>query len=261
MYVTSQKPYTVIHRVGSVAFYFCSLFMINPTAGKQQHPIVQCISEILLCFHMQDEALSPQSQLSPVSVCSDSSGFSVNSPPAKKAPKRNIQTTRGEASFSSYLYLHTLSQKQGKFCGALWGSWNSEIKSGIEIAAQVVSHEKGRTYLYLKKGNLPELKPASPKYLTISVSLSHSINPNLLTRTTSQTGSANQEAHPNWSEGFHPAKTTDYSCAAGSCCSPPAGQDNHHPAFADHHAACGQTSSCQHPTSTPCRSELALHHS
>lgn len=50
--------------------------------------------EALSPYSLNDEALSPQSQLSPISVCSDSSGFSVNSPPAKKAPKRTIQTAR-----------------------------------------------------------------------------------------------------------------------------------------------------------------------
>lgn len=42
-------------------------------------------------YFFQDEAMSPQSQPSPVSVCSESSGLSVSSPPAKKAPKRNAQ--------------------------------------------------------------------------------------------------------------------------------------------------------------------------
>ncbi|XP_059197043.1 cyclic AMP-dependent transcription factor ATF-6 alpha [Centropristis striata] len=50
--------------------------------------------EALSPYFLQDEALSPQSQPSPVSVCSESSGFSVNSPPAKKTPKRTSQTTR-----------------------------------------------------------------------------------------------------------------------------------------------------------------------
>ncbi|KAK5931118.1 hypothetical protein CgunFtcFv8_027295 [Champsocephalus gunnari] len=50
--------------------------------------------EALSPYFLQDEALSPQSQLSPVSFCSESSSYSVNSPPAKKAPKRNSQTAR-----------------------------------------------------------------------------------------------------------------------------------------------------------------------
>uniref|UniRef100_UPI0037E94EE8 cyclic AMP-dependent transcription factor ATF-6 alpha n=1 Tax=Semicossyphus pulcher TaxID=241346 RepID=UPI0037E94EE8 len=49
--------------------------------------------EALSPYSLLDEALSPQSQLSPVSVCSESSGFSV-SPPAKKAPKRTSQAAR-----------------------------------------------------------------------------------------------------------------------------------------------------------------------
>lgn len=77
---------------------------------------------------------------------------------------------------------------------------------------------------------------------------------------TSQTSSANQEADSDWPEGFHPAEAADYSCALGSCSSSPAGQDNHHPAPADHCAACGQTNSGQHPTSAPSRSEPTLQH-
>ncbi|KAK5907553.1 hypothetical protein CesoFtcFv8_005387 [Champsocephalus esox] len=50
--------------------------------------------EALSPYFLQDEALSPQSQLSPVSFCSESSSYSVNAPPAKKAPKRNSQTAR-----------------------------------------------------------------------------------------------------------------------------------------------------------------------
>lgn len=52
--------------------------------------------EALSPYSLHDEALSPQSQLSPVSVCSESSGFSVISLPAKKAPKRTSQTTRAK---------------------------------------------------------------------------------------------------------------------------------------------------------------------
>lgn len=61
----------------------------------------------LLLFRVQDEALSPESQLSPVSFCSESSGFSGIAPPTKKAPKRSSQTTRGEAAASSYSHLYT----------------------------------------------------------------------------------------------------------------------------------------------------------
>ncbi|XP_068447843.1 cyclic AMP-dependent transcription factor ATF-6 alpha [Clinocottus analis] len=45
-------------------------------------------------YYLKDEAMSPQSQPSPVSVCSESSGFSVTSPPAKRAPKRTNQNAR-----------------------------------------------------------------------------------------------------------------------------------------------------------------------
>uniref|UniRef100_A0A8C9ZI20 Activating transcription factor 6 n=1 Tax=Sander lucioperca TaxID=283035 RepID=A0A8C9ZI20_SANLU len=50
--------------------------------------------EALSPYFLQDEALSPQSQSSSVSVCSESSGFSLISSPAKKAPKRTSQTAR-----------------------------------------------------------------------------------------------------------------------------------------------------------------------
>lgn len=49
-----------------------------------------------ICFCMQDEALSPQSQPSPLSVCSEFSGFSEISPPPKKAAKRTNQATRAK---------------------------------------------------------------------------------------------------------------------------------------------------------------------
>ncbi|XP_022615183.1 cyclic AMP-dependent transcription factor ATF-6 alpha isoform X2 [Seriola dumerili] len=52
--------------------------------------------EALSPYSLQDEALSPQSQLSPVSVCSESSGFSEISPPVKTAPKRTSPTTRAK---------------------------------------------------------------------------------------------------------------------------------------------------------------------
>ncbi|XP_041646887.1 cyclic AMP-dependent transcription factor ATF-6 alpha [Cheilinus undulatus] len=52
--------------------------------------------EALSPYSLLDEAPSPQSQLSPVSVCSESSGFSVDSSPTKKAAKRTSQTTRAK---------------------------------------------------------------------------------------------------------------------------------------------------------------------
>uniref|UniRef100_A0A146P5R9 Cyclic AMP-dependent transcription factor ATF-6 alpha n=1 Tax=Fundulus heteroclitus TaxID=8078 RepID=A0A146P5R9_FUNHE len=45
---------------------------------------------------LHDEALSPQSQLSPISISSESSGFSEISPPPKKAAKRSTQGTRAK---------------------------------------------------------------------------------------------------------------------------------------------------------------------
>uniref|UniRef100_A0A671V836 Activating transcription factor 6 n=1 Tax=Sparus aurata TaxID=8175 RepID=A0A671V836_SPAAU len=47
--------------------------------------------EALSPYSLQDEALSPQSQLSPFSFCSESSGFSGIAPPAKKAPRRSTK--------------------------------------------------------------------------------------------------------------------------------------------------------------------------
>ncbi|XP_039985169.1 cyclic AMP-dependent transcription factor ATF-6 alpha isoform X2 [Xiphias gladius] len=52
--------------------------------------------EALSPYSLQDEALSPQSQPSPVSVCSESSDFSEISSPAKRAPKRTSQTARAQ---------------------------------------------------------------------------------------------------------------------------------------------------------------------
>uniref|UniRef100_A0A7N6C290 BZIP domain-containing protein n=1 Tax=Anabas testudineus TaxID=64144 RepID=A0A7N6C290_ANATE len=52
--------------------------------------------EALSPYSLQDEALSPQSQPSPISVCSDSSGFSEISLPPKKAPKRTSQAVRAK---------------------------------------------------------------------------------------------------------------------------------------------------------------------
>ncbi|KAF7657861.1 hypothetical protein LDENG_00021050 [Lucifuga dentata] len=52
--------------------------------------------EALSLYSSPDEALSPQSQPSPISVCSESSGFSEISPPAKKAVRRSSQTPRAK---------------------------------------------------------------------------------------------------------------------------------------------------------------------
>ncbi|XP_061681877.1 cyclic AMP-dependent transcription factor ATF-6 alpha [Syngnathoides biaculeatus] len=53
-------------------------------------------AEALSPYSLHDDALSPQSQASPVSVCSDSSGFSEIPPPVKKALKRTSQTARAK---------------------------------------------------------------------------------------------------------------------------------------------------------------------
>lgn len=45
-------------------------------------------------YSIPEEAVSPQSQPSPVSVCSESSGFSEDPPPVKKTPRRTNQTIR-----------------------------------------------------------------------------------------------------------------------------------------------------------------------
>uniref|UniRef100_A0A8C4GGU0 Activating transcription factor 6 n=1 Tax=Dicentrarchus labrax TaxID=13489 RepID=A0A8C4GGU0_DICLA len=67
-----------------------SLDSLSPAHTLSSVPSPSSV-EALSPYSLQDEALSPQSQLSPVSVCSDSSGFSAIFPPAKKAPKRTIK--------------------------------------------------------------------------------------------------------------------------------------------------------------------------
>ncbi|XP_058494258.1 cyclic AMP-dependent transcription factor ATF-6 alpha [Solea solea] len=52
--------------------------------------------EVLSPYSLHDEALSPQSQHSPFSVCSESSGFSEISSPTKTGQKRTNQTTRAK---------------------------------------------------------------------------------------------------------------------------------------------------------------------
>lgn len=54
--------------------------------------------EALSPYSLHDEALSPHSQPSPASVCSESSGFSEETIPAKKAPKRTSQSQRVKPS-------------------------------------------------------------------------------------------------------------------------------------------------------------------
>ncbi|KAM7012100.1 cyclic AMP-dependent transcription factor ATF-6 alpha [Tautogolabrus adspersus] len=70
-----------------------SLDSLSPAHTLSSVPSPSSV-EALSPYSLHDEALSPQSQLSPVSVCSESSGFSAVSPPARKAPKRTSQTTR-----------------------------------------------------------------------------------------------------------------------------------------------------------------------
>ncbi|TMS20197.1 Cyclic AMP-dependent transcription factor ATF-6 alpha [Larimichthys crocea] len=82
MFIRAIKDTAVISVVAKLKFCF-SLLVTFRKKG-------------LLFFPIQDEALSPQSQLSPVSVCSESSGISVISPPAKRAPKRTSQAARAK---------------------------------------------------------------------------------------------------------------------------------------------------------------------
>ncbi|XP_053287311.1 cyclic AMP-dependent transcription factor ATF-6 alpha [Pleuronectes platessa] len=56
--------------------------------------------EALSPYSLQDEALSLQSQHSPLSVCSESSGFYEIPTPAKTAPRRTSQTPRAKAAQS-----------------------------------------------------------------------------------------------------------------------------------------------------------------
>lgn len=57
-----------------------------------------CSVEALSPYSLHDEALSPQSQPSPASVCSESSGFSEVIIPTKKAPKRTTQPQQAKTS-------------------------------------------------------------------------------------------------------------------------------------------------------------------
>lgn len=64
-------------------------------------------------------------------------------------------------------------------------------------------------------------------------------HPSRLDAHPSQATSASEETNSDWPNSFHPAKTTDNSCALSSRSSSPTGQDDNHPAPADHCAACG----------------------
>lgn len=81
----------------------------------------------------------------------------------------------------------------------------------------------------------PDLRVSFSEYLQSKSVLVSLLSPRPLT---SQTSTVNQEAHSDRAEGFHPAKAADYSRALGSRTSSSAGQGNHHPASADHCAAC-----------------------
>uniref|UniRef100_A0A3P9L443 Activating transcription factor 6 n=1 Tax=Oryzias latipes TaxID=8090 RepID=A0A3P9L443_ORYLA len=54
------------------------------------------LTDVLRIIPDEDEALSPQQQPSPLSVCSDSSGFSEVSPPPKKVAKRTTKATQAQ---------------------------------------------------------------------------------------------------------------------------------------------------------------------
>lgn len=129
-------------------------------------------------------------------------------------------------SFSCHLYVYALSKNQGKFCTTLW-------------ACRMISQTERQRWSLIKKDLYKKklacqklcqcrcshliLESVFPSIYIKSVLISL-LSPHPLTHThTSQTSSANQEADSDWPEGFHPAKTADYSCAFGSCTSSPAG--------------------------------------
>uniref|UniRef100_A0A3Q4BXM2 BZIP domain-containing protein n=1 Tax=Mola mola TaxID=94237 RepID=A0A3Q4BXM2_MOLML len=67
-----------------------SLDSLSPAHSLSSVPSPGSV-EALSPYSLQGEALSPQSQLSPVSVCSESRSSSVISTPAKKPPKRTTK--------------------------------------------------------------------------------------------------------------------------------------------------------------------------
>lgn len=71
-----------------------SVDSLSPAHTLSSVPSPASVETLSPPYFLQDEALSPQSQPSPVSVCSESSGLSVISSPAKKAPKRTSQIAR-----------------------------------------------------------------------------------------------------------------------------------------------------------------------
>ncbi|XP_060933711.1 cyclic AMP-dependent transcription factor ATF-6 alpha [Limanda limanda] len=76
-----------------------SLESLSPAHTLSSVPSPSSV-EALSPYSLQDEALSLQSQHSPVSVCSESSGFYENPTPAKTAPKRTSQTPRAKPAQS-----------------------------------------------------------------------------------------------------------------------------------------------------------------
>lgn len=83
-----------------------SVDSLSPAHTLSSVPSPASVEALSPPYFLQDEALSPQSQLSPVSVCSESSGLSVISPPAKKAPKRTSQTARARQAQPSKRPIH-----------------------------------------------------------------------------------------------------------------------------------------------------------
>ncbi|KAM4739973.1 cyclic AMP-dependent transcription factor ATF-6 alpha [Anableps anableps] len=73
-----------------------SVDSLSPAHTLSSVPSPASSLEALSPSSLHDEALSPQSQLSPVSVSSESSGFSEISPPPKKVAKRSTQGTRAK---------------------------------------------------------------------------------------------------------------------------------------------------------------------
>ncbi|XP_037626326.1 cyclic AMP-dependent transcription factor ATF-6 alpha [Sebastes umbrosus] len=71
-----------------------SVDSLSPAHTLSSVPSPSSVEALSPPYFLQDEALSPQSQPSPVSVCSEFSGLSVISSPAKKAPKRTSQIAR-----------------------------------------------------------------------------------------------------------------------------------------------------------------------
>lgn len=88
-------PWNAVDTISTCTDGEVSLDSLSPAHTLSSVPSPSSV-EALSPYSLQDEALSPQSQLSPVSVCSESSGFSAVSPPAKRAPKRTSQTARAK---------------------------------------------------------------------------------------------------------------------------------------------------------------------